>query len=152
AEAGATVEYADLPMVSGERLLLVQLFQNLIGNAIKFRSEATPHITITAAKAAAGAPDASADCDPPQDRDDLVTIAVRDNGIGIASGDRERIFQIFQRSDPNGAHPGSGIGLAIVKKIVTSHSGRVSLESAPGAGSTFYVTLPGAHDPVPTRP
>jgi signal transduction histidine kinase len=104
---------------------LVQLFQNLIGNALKFRGDSPPqiHIGLTREQGA-------------------YLFSVRDNGIGLEPEQVERVFIIFQRVHDKGEYPGSGIGLAICKKIVERHGGRIWVESQPGQGATFYFTLP----------
>jgi two-component system, chemotaxis family, sensor kinase Cph1 len=127
AETGACVTHDPLPVVMADELQLAQIFQNLIGNAIKFRGEAAPQIHV------------SAERDGPQWR-----LAVRDNGIGIESSYWNRIFLIFQRLHPRQQYPGTGIGLAICKRIVERHGGRIWVESQPGAGSTFFFTLAAA--------
>lgn len=125
--AGATIEAADLPRVVADDSQLAQLFQNLVGNAIKFHGSAPPVVRITARREGA-----------------MVRFAVADNGIGIDPRFRERIFVIFQRLHTREAYPGTGIGLAVAKKIVERHGGTIEVESAVGAGSTFVFTLPAA--------
>jgi signal transduction histidine kinase len=115
-----------LPEIPGDALLLTRLFQNLIMNAIKFRSDSLPDIRINA---------------KPDKQHWLFSI--HDNGIGIDAKNQDRIFEIFQRLHTRTQYPGSGIGLAICKKIVESHQGRIWVESQPGKGSTFFFTLPG---------
>ncbi|HSV28105.1 MAG TPA: ATP-binding protein [Candidatus Omnitrophota bacterium] len=130
-ESGAKVELpADLPAVMGEMPLLVRLFQNLIGNAVKYRrADAAPVVQVRA------------------DRDGaFATFAIEDNGIGIPEDARERVFLIFQRLHNRAAYPGTGIGLAIAKKIVERHGGRIWVEAAPGGGSVFRFTLRVAKD------
>ena len=124
-ESGAVVHYEALPTVSGDRTQLVQLFQNLIGNAIKFRGEKTPVITVSANRSAAE-----------------WEFSVSDNGIGIAAEHAEAIFVIFQRLHTRAEYPGNGVGLAICKKIVEQHGGRISVESKAGEGASFKFTLP----------
>ena len=124
-EAGASIEHGELPELVGDEAQLAQLFQNLIGNAIKFRREQPPHIQISA-----------------RAQGDEWVIAVSDNGIGIEPQYFDRIFAIFQRLNPREQYPGTGIGLAIVKKIVERHGGRIWVESSPGVGSTISFTMP----------
>jgi light-regulated signal transduction histidine kinase (bacteriophytochrome) len=127
--AGAAVAYDALPAVQADELQLGQLFQNLIGNAVKFRSDKPPRVAIQA------------------DRDGVFwTFAVADNGIGMDMQHTERIFQMFQRLHERGRFDGSGIGLAIAKRIVERHGGRIWVQSTPGEGSTFHFTLPAAPD------
>jgi signal transduction histidine kinase len=126
-ESGAAVHYDGLPAVQGNPSQLTQLFQNLIANAVKFRGTDSPEIHVSAVR---------------QGADWL--FRVRDNGIGIAPEYWERIFVIFQRLHGRNEYPGTGIGLAICKRIVTCHGGRIWVESQPGRGSTFCFTLPAA--------
>ena len=124
-EAGALVTNDELPTVMADETQLVQLLQNLVGNAIKFRGGERPHVHVSARPSAS-------EC----------VFAVRDNGIGIAPDYFERIFVIFQRLHARGEYPGTGIGLAVCRRIVERHGGRIWVESAPGQGSTFYFALP----------
>jgi PAS domain S-box-containing protein len=124
AESSAEVEYEGLPIVHGDERLLELVFQNLIANAIKFRGEAVPRVAVTA----------TADGGHWQ-------FSVADNGIGIEAQYADRIFQMFQRLHERNAYQGSGIGLAVTKKIVEQHGGRIWLESEPGRGSRFLFTL-----------
>ena len=124
-EKGAVVTHDPLPTVMAESPQLGQLFQNLIGNAIKFRGNEPPRIHVSASRNGNG-----------------WTFSVRDNGMGIAPEYAERIFIIFQRLHNRKEYPGTGIGLAICKKIVERHGGRIWVESEVGKGATFYFTLP----------
>jgi PAS domain S-box-containing protein len=124
-ENRAIVSNDDLPMVRADATQLSQLFQNLIGNAIKFRGSEPPRIRVSA--------------------DDLGRewrFSVRDNGIGIDTQYTDKVFVIFQRLHTRQEYSGTGIGLAICKRIVERHNGRIWFESEPGKGSTFYFTLP----------
>ncbi|HEX6505177.1 MAG TPA: ATP-binding protein [Terriglobales bacterium] len=124
-DSGARIEYSQLPTLIADSSQLTQLFQNLIGNAIKFRGAEPPQIRVTAEK---------------RDRDWL--FSVLDNGIGIAPQHAELVFVIFKRLHTQAEYPGSGIGLAICKKIVEQRGGRIWVESEPGRGSAFKFTLP----------
>lgn len=133
-ESGARVEAGPLPLVQGERLRMAQLFQNLIGNAIKYRGKAPPVVHVSAAREGA-----------------FWILSFRDNGIGIESCYFERIFGVFQRLHGRDEYEGSGIGLALCKKIVERVGGRIWVESTVGKGSTFHVRLPAA-PPVAEKP
>jgi light-regulated signal transduction histidine kinase (bacteriophytochrome) len=124
-ESQAVISHDPLPTVLADEGQLVQLFQNLLGNALKFRGDSPPqiHIGLTREQGA-------------------YLFSVRDNGIGLEPEQVERVFIIFQRVHDKGEYPGSGIGLAICKKIVERHGGRIWVESQPGQGATFYFTLP----------
>ena len=124
-EGGVELTHDPLPEVEGDESQLVQLMQNLIGNAIKFRAEAEPRIHVSCSE-----------------KEDEFAFAVQDNGIGIEPQYFERIFMVFQRLHDKGQYPGTGIGLAICKKVVDRHGGRIWVESAPGKGSRFVFTLP----------
>jgi PAS domain S-box-containing protein len=126
AKTGATVTSATLPAVPGDGLQMVQLFQNLVGNAIKFRRPGVP-------------PEVRVDV---TQRDSEWLFAVHDNGIGIDLRHAKRIFAIFQRLHRRPEYPGAGVGLAICRKIVELHGGRIWVESPPDGGSTFLFTLP----------
>ncbi|RIH87845.1 Phytochrome-like protein cph1 [Calidithermus terrae] len=129
-ESGATVEVGPLPTVLADRSQLTQVFQNLLVNALKFRHPERPlHLRVEAAR-----------------HDGMWRFMVQDNGIGVESQYFERIFVIFQRLHGREDYPGSGIGLAVCKKIVERHGGKIWLESEPGEGSTFYFTWPGAEE------
>ena len=124
-ESGGELTHDALPEVWGDETQLVQLLQNLAGNALKFRGEAKPRVHVSCTV-----------------KDNEYEIAVKDNGIGIEAQYFERIFMVFQRLHDKGQYPGTGIGLAICKKVVDRHGGHLRVESAPGKGSTFYFTLP----------
>jgi signal transduction histidine kinase len=125
-DARATVEVAPLPVVRGERTLLVGLFQNLIGNAVKFRGVDPPVVTITVDR-----------------RGDVWELGVADNGIGIDPQYRDRVFVIFQRLHARDDYEGTGIGLAMCRKIVEFHGGRLWIDDErTGPGTTFRFTLP----------
>jgi len=123
-ESGARIEHPTLPAVTGDRRQLVQLLQNLVGNAIKFRGQEPPQVRLTA-----------------EDRGREWLISVADNGIGIDPRFAERIFDIFKRLHTADEYPGTGIGLALCKRIAERHGGRIWVDSRPGQGSTFHVTL-----------
>ena len=124
-DSGALVTNGELPTVMGDRTQMSQLLQNLIGNAIKFRGAAAPHVHIAASEGA-----------------DEWVLTVKDNGIGIAPEYFDRIFVIFQRLHATADYPGTGIGLAVCKRIVERHGGRIWVESESGAGATFSFTVP----------
>ena len=124
-ENGAVVTHDPLPTVRADSAQLLQVFQNLIGNAIKFRGDAAPRVHVGSER-----------------RDSDWVFSVRDNGIGIEPEYYERIFVIFQRLHGRDEYPGTGIGLAICKRIVERHGGRIWVESELGRGAAFYFTLP----------
>jgi PAS domain S-box-containing protein len=126
AEKSAAIERGPLPVVTADRTAMTQLLQNLVGNALKFQGAATSAVVRIAAS----------------QQESGWTFTVADNGIGIAPEDFERIFVIFQRLHARKEYGGTGIGLAICKKIVERHGGRIWLESQPGVGTKFYFTLP----------
>jgi chemotaxis family two-component system sensor kinase Cph1 len=121
------VTHDPLPIAKADPTQLVQLFQNLLGNAIKFRGGKDPRIHISA-----------------QPKDNEWLLSVGDNGIGIDPQYSDRIFGIFQLLHGSGEYSGTGIGLAICRKIVEGHSGRIWVQSEPGKGATFFFTLPHA--------
>jgi signal transduction histidine kinase len=125
AETGATLTHDRLPLVMGQRSLLVSLLENLVGNALKFHGAAPPAVHIGA-----------------EQRDDQVELSVADNGIGVEAAYAERVFQIFQRLHTREAYEGTGIGLALCRKIVEQHGGRIWLDLAYSPGACFRLTLP----------
>jgi signal transduction histidine kinase len=125
ADAGAEVEVGPLPEVAGDGPLLGQLFQNLIANALKFRGARAPVVRVSARR-----------------HPDAWQFAVADNGIGIDPVFAERIFGMFQRGQAGEAYDGTGIGLAICRRIVERHGGRIWVEPTPGGGATFAFTIP----------
>lgn len=132
-ESGAVVSHDPLPVVQADGAQLAQLFQNLIGNALKFRADRRPEIRLAVRPEADG-----------------WLFSVADNGIGIEAQYFERVFRVFQRLHTRTRYPGTGIGLAICKKIVERHGGRIWIESQPDQGSTFYFTLPKNSQPPST--
>jgi light-regulated signal transduction histidine kinase (bacteriophytochrome) len=126
-ESGALVTHDPLPKVMADEIQLIQLFQNLIGNAVKYQSHGAPQVHISAA------------------RDDLKrwVFSVRDNGLGIDPQYFARIFGMFQRLHKREEFAGTGVGLAICKKIVERHGGSIWVESQLGKGSTFHFVLSG---------
>ncbi len=125
-ESRAVVTHDPLPTVMADERQLLQLFQNLLSNALKFRGEQPPRVHVSAER-----------------RGSEWLFSVRDNGIGIDPQYAERIFVVFQRLHNVAEYPGTGIGLSICKKIVERHGGRIWMESRLGQGATFYFTLPG---------
>jgi PAS domain S-box-containing protein len=128
ADSGALVTHDPLPSVLADEMQLVQLFQNLVGNAIKYQKAGTPKVHISASK----------------NGGTKWTFSVRDNGLGIDPQYFERIFVMFQRLHKREEFAGTGIGLAICKKIVERHGGTISVESQPGQGSNFLFALEGS--------
>ena len=126
-EGGARVTHDPLPTVLADETQLIQLFQNLVGNAIKYHGLGVPRVHISAAR----------------NDENKWTFSVRDNGLGIDSQYFEKIFRMFQRLHKRDEFAGTGIGLAICKKIVERHGGSISVESQPGQGSAFRFALAG---------
>ncbi|PCR92534.1 sensor histidine kinase [Natrinema ejinorense] len=125
AESDATLETAALPRVEGDENQLRQLFQNLVSNAIEYSGDDPPHVHVTAERNGSN-----------------WTVSVADEGIGIDPDDQDRVFEVFQRLHSREEHDGTGIGLALCKRIAERHGGQIRVESVPGDGSTFSVTLP----------
>ncbi len=130
-ETDVVITHDPLPTVLADEVQLRQVFQNLISNAVKFCGDAPPRVHISA-------------CEDGE----RWRFAVQDNGIGIDPTQMDRLFRVFERLHTEEEYPGTGIGLAICKKIVERHGGRIWLDSEPGNGSTFYFTLPKADDCV----
>lgn len=126
-DSGATISAPALPRVVGDPGQLAQLLQNLLGNGLKYRGAAPPRLELAATREGSH-----------------WRIGVRDNGIGLDMRFAERIFGVFERLHPREDYPGTGIGLAICRRIVERHGGRLWVDSEPGLGSTFYFTLPAA--------
>jgi light-regulated signal transduction histidine kinase (bacteriophytochrome) len=132
-ELKATIDYQraevviinNLPVVDGDRIKLKQLFQNLIANALKYvEKDVIPRVEISS-----------------EERDEDFLFKVKDNGIGIAEKNQERIFQLFERLHEISQYVGTGIGLSLCKKVVEQHFGKIGVESKEGEGSTFYFTI-----------
>ena len=124
-ETSAQLEVSALPTVYGDERLLAQLFQNLLGNSIKYAGPHPPRMQL------------SAHVD-----DGFAHVRLRDFGIGVPEAARERVFQIFQRLHTREEYPGTGVGLALCRRIVERHGGRIWLESPDGPGCTVHFTLP----------
>jgi signal transduction histidine kinase len=116
----------------GDRSQLVQLLQNLIGNGLKYHGEKPPHVHVSAQRDAKE-----------------WTISIRDNGIGIAPRHQERIFEIFKRLHNQQEYPGTGIGLAVCRRVVHRHGGKIRVESEAGRGSVFKFTIPETNTETP---
>ncbi|GAP08295.1 MAG TPA: PAS domain-containing sensor histidine kinase [Anaerolinea thermolimosa] len=125
-ESGGRVEVSPLPVIKADEPQLFQVFQNLIGNALKFRREGvSPLVQVSASREA-----------------QAWRFAIADNGIGIDPQFKERIFNLFQRLHTPDEYPGTGIGLALCRKIIRKHGGEIWFDSTPGKGSTFFFTIP----------
>ncbi len=135
-ERGADVVIGPLPRVMGDEIQLGQLLQNLIGNSLKYNRSARPRVDVAARRDGRG----------------IWRIAVKDNGIGIAPEYHERIFRIFSRLHTRGEYGGTGIGLAICKRIVDRHGGRIEVESEEGRGASFAFTLAGTEEAIWSGP
>jgi PAS domain S-box-containing protein len=130
AEAGGRITREQLPEVRGDPRLLIQLFQNLLANALKFRGPSPPLIRVAC-----------------EEEEALWRFSVSDNGIGFEPEYAEQIFGVFRRLHPTGTYDGAGIGLSICQRIAEAHGGDIWAESSPGEGSTFFFTLP--KEPAP---
>lgn len=126
-ELGGSVSCGELPVVMGDRSQLVQLLQNLIGNGLKYHGVEPPRVQVTSVR-----------------EEHEWVVSVSDNGIGISPRHHDRIFEIFRRLHNQQEYPGTGIGLAICRRVVLRHGGRIWVESGPGRGSTFCFTIPAA--------
>ena len=126
-ESRAVITHDDLPSVRGDQTQILQVFQNLVANALKFRRDAPPMVHVAARREEGG-----------------WQFSVKDNGIGIEPQYQSQLFRLFKRLHSRDEYPGTGLGLAIAKKVVEGHGGRIWLESQPGEGATFFFTLPGA--------
>lgn len=132
-QGGGTLEWDTPATVMAQESLVTQLLTNLVGNALKFvPPERLPVVRVTSVQEGA-----------------QVQVSVTDNGIGIEPQNTERVFEIFQRLNQRDAYAGNGMGLAICRRIVEHHGGRLWLESTPGQGSSFHFTLPAAPAPTP---
>ncbi len=125
AESNGQIQAEKLPKVFGNRVSLIQLFQNLISNALKFKADRPSLIRITC-----------------KEKSNLWQISVSDNGIGIGPDDRQLVFELFHRTHSEEEYPGTGIGLSICQKVVQQHGGQIWVESEVGIGSTFQISLP----------
>jgi signal transduction histidine kinase len=122
---GALITHAPLPIVTADSTQLLEVFQNLIGNAIKFRGNEPPQVHVSAER-----------------RGEMWVFSVQDNGLGIAPDHLEHVFTIFKRLHPQMEYPGTGIGLAICRKVIERHEGRIWVESRPGEETTFFFSIP----------
>ena len=124
-ECNAVVTHDKLPVIKGIRFQFIQLFTNLINNALKFRRDQSPQIHVGV-----------------EENQSEWIFSVTDNGIGIEEHYLDRIFRVFQRLHSRREYAGTGIGLAICKKVVEHHGGKIWVKSVPGIGSSFYFTIP----------
>jgi len=147
-EHAAVITCDDMPIVHGDEMQFVQLFQNLIGNALKYRDERPPQIHISATRISdcgidsRPAPTKTGNADPKSAMKPGWLFSVEDNGIGIDPVHLDQVFVLFKRLHHGDKYSGTGIGLAICKRIVERHNGRIWVESEPGKGSMFYFTIP----------
>ncbi len=130
------IEVGPLPVIEADPLQMRQVFQNLIGNALKFhRPEVPPHVKISAEVSNEAGESTSVERE-------ICTIRIKDNGIGFDEKYLDRIFTVFQRLHGKGQYEGTGVGLAVVRKIIARHNGTITAQSTPGEGSTFIIVLP----------
>lgn len=145
-EHAAIITHDPLPTVLGDDVQLGQLFQNLISNAIKFHGAAAPRVHVSARETVACETlevlKSARETFEVSETSKVWEFAVHDNGIGIDPRYFQRLFVLFQRLHTTDEYPGTGIGLAVCKRIVERHGGRIWVESTPGQGSTFFFTLP----------
>jgi light-regulated signal transduction histidine kinase (bacteriophytochrome) len=130
-DSGGQVTVGELPAIMCDRSQMVQLIQNLIGNGLTYHGDLPPHIHVSAERSGKE-----------------WTFSVHDNGIGIDPNHYEQIFEIFKRLHDQSEYPGTGIGLAVCRRVVERHGGRIWVKSAPGRGSTFYFTIPEGTEPI----
>ncbi|MEO0995975.1 MAG: ATP-binding protein [Pseudomonadota bacterium] len=142
-ESGAVITHDPMPVISCIPPRMTQLFQNLIGNAIKYRGDDAPRVHVGVEPVPSTARERMAYATTIRNQT-MWRFCIRDNGIGIDEQYAKRIFIVFQRLHARGEYPGTGIGLALCKKIVETHHGRIWMRSTPGRGSRFYFTLPSA--------
>ena len=148
-ETGGTIEVGDLPVIEADPVQMRQCMQNIIDNGLKYhRAGEEPRIQVTGRLIPAGGRNGSA-VNSAVDRCEIV---IQDNGIGFPAEDREKLFALFHRADTKSAYEGSGVGLAVCRKIVERHCGLITASSEPGSGSTFVITLPVEHDHGPAGP
>ena len=124
-ENNVNITHDPLPEIFADENQMLQVFQNLITNAIKFHGQNLPEIHISSQKG----------------QNEWI-FSIADNGIGIETRHQEQIFEVFKRLHNREQYPGNGIGLSIIKKIITHHGGKIWVKSEPGEGSTFYFTIP----------
>jgi signal transduction histidine kinase len=141
-QAGGRIDLAPLPTIDADPMQMRQLLQNLLGNALKFSSpESRPAVRLTSSSA----PEPGVSPAGNGSRTQYCQLIVEDNGIGFDEQYLDRIFVPFQRLHGRGEYEGTGIGLAICRKIAERHSGQITARSTPGQGATFIVTLPVSH-------
>lgn len=139
-QTGGSVNVGDLPVIEADPLQMRQLLQNLIGNALKYRREGVAPVVEVYAQVMKERRHIPRDVSDLSDH--LCQISVKDNGIGFDEKYLDRIFTVFQRLHGRGEYEGTGVGLAICRKIVERHGGSISAHSQPGQGATFIITLP----------